>query len=285
MKFKSISLALSLALLSTSGAALQATTQGQLPIAEIIKRFAAAESQNKIARNNYTFTQDVDIMTLGEAGSITGRFRRTSDLVYDDRGNRVEKITFFPPSTLEVTVTQHDMQDLAGVQPFALTAEDLPKYQVDFVGKEKIDELNTYIFDVKPKEIRKGERYLEGRIWVDDEDLQIVKVAGKGVPETNNDKYPRFETYRENIDGKFWFPTYTYADDILEFKRPVRIRMVIRYTKYKKFTTDIRVADEGEVATEEDIKAGDKDKKPVDKDKDKEKKPESTEKPKRKPGN
>src|SRR5437667_9347862 len=114
-------------------------------IPEVIRRFAEAESQNRIARNNYTFTQDFDLITIGEAGSVTGRFHRVSDIVLDDRGDRIEKITFFPPSTLEaLRLSPEDMQDLAGVQPFALGTDDLPKYQVDYVGKEKIDELSTY---------------------------------------------------------------------------------------------------------------------------------------------
>ncbi|HET9528746.1 MAG TPA: hypothetical protein VFQ92_00225 [Blastocatellia bacterium] len=245
----------------------QAQAQQQPPVEEIIRRFAEAESANKIARNNYTFTQDVDMMTLGEAGSITGRYKRVSDIVYDNLGNRVERISYFPPSTLAVLVTQEDLQDLAGVQPFALTTEDLPKYQVTYAGKETIDELHTFVFDVKPKQIRKGERYFEGRIWVDDHDLQIVKVAGKAVPETSNNKFPRFETYRENIDGRYWFPTYVYADDVLEFKNnPVHLRMTVRYTNYKKFSTDIRLADEGEIA-------------PDDEGKPKEKKPETPAQP------
>ena len=189
-------------------------------IAEIIRRFASAESENRTARNEYTFTQDVDIQTIGEAGSVSGRYRRVSEIVYDDRGVRFEKITFFPPSSLYgLGITNEDLQDLAGVQPFALTSEDLSKYIVTYAGKEKIDELNTYYFDVKPKQILKGERYLEGRIWVDDQDLQIVKVAGKAVPEVKDQKFPKFESYRENIDGRYWFPTYVYVDDTLDFRK------------------------------------------------------------------
>jgi hypothetical protein len=207
------------------------------------------------------FTQDVDLITLGEAGSVTGRFHRISEIIFDDHSNRFEKITFFPPSTAKVDMMAEDMQDIAGVQPFALTAEDVPKYQIDYVGTEKIDELNTLVFAVKPKAIRKGERYLEGRIWVDDQDLQIVKVKGQSVPEVGEQKFPHFETYRENIDGRFWFPTYTYADDVLEFKGgSVHLRMVVRYTNYKKFSTRIRVGDGGEAANEEEVKAAEKNK-------------------------
>src|SRR6185295_14432885 len=239
------------------------TTKPAPGIDEVIRRFAESETQNKIARNNYTFTQDFDVKTVGEAGSITGRFHRVSDIVFDDRGIRFEKITFFPPSTLtELSITTEDMQDLASVQPFALASEDLAKYQVDYVGKEKVDELNTYMFDVKPKSMVKGERYLKGRIWVDDEDLQIVKVNGQAVPEVGEQKFPHFESYRENIDGRFWFPTYIYVDDVLEFKKgaSVHLRMTVRFTNYKKFSGRIRVADEGEAASEDDVKAAEKNK-------------------------
>ena len=290
MNRRSITTALILFLICSAGFANQGrseTSQVQPAIKDIITKFAAAESENKIARNNYTFTQDVDVMTLGEAGSVTGRFRRTSDIVYDDMGKRFEKISFFPPSTLQVTMTNEDMQDMAGVQPFALTTEDLPKYQLDYVGKEKIDELNLYVFEVKPKELRKGERYFQGRIYVDDRDLQIVKVAGKAVPEIDNNRYPHFETYRENIDRRYWFPTYTYGDDVLQFKAgPIRLRMVIRFTNYKKFSGNIRLIDEGgAAATDDDVKSHENDKKATEKEKDK-KPPETTEpteKPKRKP--
>jgi hypothetical protein len=237
----------------------------QLSIDEVIKRFTQSESENKAARLNYTFTQDFDIMTIGEAGSITGRYHRISDIVLDDRGNRVEKITFFPPSTLTyLTLTKEDLYDLAEVQPFGMTTETLPKYQVTFLRKEKIDELDTYVFDVKPKQLVKGERYLEGRIWVDDQDLQIVKVAGKSVPEVGEQRFPRFESYRENIDGKYWFPTYIYVDDVLEFKGgPVHMRMTVKFKNYKKFSTGIRVADDpGEEAKEDDANTSDKNKKP-----------------------
>jgi hypothetical protein len=224
----------------------------ELPVEEVIRRFAAAESENKRARVNYAFKQDIDLLTYGEAGSISGRFKRVSEIILDDMGNRIERITYFPPSTATIEVSKEDYQDFAGVQPFALSTEDLPKYQLDYKSKEKVDELNTYVFDVRPKKIVKGERYLEGRIWVDDQDLQIVKVAGKAVPEVGDQKFPRFETYRENIDGRYWFPTYTYSDDVLEFKRwSVRVKITVRYTDYKRFGGNIRLVDDEESGPEE----------------------------------
>jgi len=276
-------LILALTLLFSTAPAAQngSPSSGQQPsIEEIIRRFAAAESENKIARGNYTFTQDATVLSLGEGGSITGKFQRVSDIIYDDLGNRIEKITFFPASTLSgMIMTAEDLQDLAGLQPFALTLEDLPKYQVDFVGKEKADELNTYVFNVKPKQIRKGERYFEGRIWVDDQDLQIVKVVGQAVPETDKSQYPHFESYRENIDGKYWFPTYVYADDVLEFKGgDQRMRMIVKYSNYKKFSTGIRLGD-GDVVENEGSGA----EKPPEPNKPSEQKPPTSEKTQPKP--
>jgi hypothetical protein len=236
-----------------------------LPIDQIIHKFAAAETRNRAARNVYIYNQDFDIKTLGIGGFITGEFHRVSEIVYDDRGNRIEKITFFPQPTLtEISMTKEDMDDLAGVQPFALTLDDLPKYQVDYVTKERVDELQTYIFDVKPRQLVKGQRYFQGRIWVDDQDLQIVKAAGKGVPDDGNNQYPHFESYRENIDGKYWFPTYVYADDDLNFKHgSVHIKMVVRYSNYKKFQGNIRVVDDN--SEPDDGKENSDSKKPGDK--------------------
>jgi len=246
-------IAVSLALFAVTMVGAAGAFGGQQPkpappgMDEIIRKFASAESRNKKARNNYTYTQDFDIKTLGIGGYITGEFHRVSDIVYDDRGNRVEKITFFPQPTLtELVITKEDMDDLAGVQPFALSLEDLPKYQVDYSGKERVDELQTYVFDVKPRQLVKGQRYFEGRIWVDDEDLQIVKAKGKGVPDEGGQQFPHFESYRENIDGKYWFPTYVYADDELVFKKgpTVHMKMIVRYTAYKKFSGNITLVDE-----------------------------------------
>ncbi len=258
MRYVALSLAvLAMALTAAWPQPSAAQTKPEPNIEEVIRKFAEAESQNKLARSNYAFTQDVEMMTLGEAGSITGRFKRVSQISLDNSGNRFERIDYFPPSTLQVSLTQEDFKDLAGVQPFALTTEDLPKYEVKYTGKERIDELNLYVFDVKPKKYEKGERYFEGRIWVDDEDVQVVKAVGKAVPEVGEQKFPRFESYRENIDRRYWFPTYVYADDILEFKSGgIRLRMIVKYTNYKKFSVDIRLVDD-DSAPEEEEKAAD----------------------------
>jgi hypothetical protein len=220
-----------------------------LPVEEIIRKFAANESRLRQEFKNFLFRQDITIQTLGPRGLVTGEFRRVSEIIVNDRGEREERILYFPIPTLrEIVVTQYDFADFAGIQPFALGLEDLPKYVVTYVGRERIDEIDTYVFDVRPRRPpdpkKMHERYFQGRIWVDTVDLMIVKVQGKGLPEDRENKFPRFETYRENIEDKLWFPTYTYADDVLDFPgRSVRVRMVIRYTNYRRFSGKIEIGD------------------------------------------
>ncbi|HEX8686624.1 MAG TPA: hypothetical protein VF654_08980 [Pyrinomonadaceae bacterium] len=216
----------------------------------IVKAFAAKETEFRRALNGYTFTRDAVIQTIGFGGQITGEYNRVSQFVFNDAGERFERITRFPlPTLTEITFTQEDLEDLSGVQPFALEASKIDRYNFAYVGREKIDELNTYVFDVAPKVMPKkvSERLFQGRIWVDDRDLQIVKVKGKGVPE-GKQRFPTFETYREQIDGKYWFPTYTYADDELVFPggQTVHLRMKVRYTGFKPFRSRVRVIEEGE---------------------------------------
>ncbi|MDQ3916967.1 MAG: hypothetical protein M3348_00565, partial [Acidobacteriota bacterium] len=223
------------------------TTEGQgkvaasgkgVDVAAIVRAFTAKETEFRRALNGYTFTRDALVQTIGVGGEVTGEYQRTSQFTFDDAGNRFERITHFPVPTLtEVSFSNEDLEDLGGVQPFALEASKIDKYNFTYVGKEQVDELSTYVFDVSPKVMPKkeSERLFQGRVWVDDRDLQIVKARGKGVPEAKQ-RFPVFETYRQQIDGKYWFPTYSYADDNLTFPdgQVVHIRMVVRYTNYKR---------------------------------------------------
>jgi len=219
----------------------------------IIQQFAAKETENLQTRNEFSFTRDADIVTFNDFGAINGRYHRVSDFVFDNQGERVEKITYFPvPSPdLQRRITNEDLDDLGGIQPFALEASKIQAYDFIYVGKEKIDEIDTYVFDVGPKVMPKkvSERFFKGRIWVDDRDLQIVKVKGKGVPE-GEQRFPTFETYREQISDRqgyyYWFPTYTYADDVLVFPKgdTLHIRMIIKFSNYRRFMGRIKIVED-----------------------------------------
>ena len=223
---------------------------GPVDVERIVRAFTAKETEFRKALNGYTFTRDAVIQTVGWGGQVTGEYSRTSQFVFNDQGERFERITHFPAPTLtELSITQEDLEDLGGVQPFALEASKMDKYNFTYVGREKVDELDTYVFDVAPKVLPKkvSERFFQGRVWVEADDLQIVKVKGKGVPE-GKQRFPTFETYREQIDGKYWFPTYTYADDDLVFPdgQTIHFRMKVRYTDFKPFRGRVRVIEEGE---------------------------------------
>ena len=251
---KASTLFLSLLFLCSSGYAQQqkadSTNEGSLDIPKIIRAFTAKETEFRRALSEYAFKRDATIQTVGLGGDITGEYHRVSQFVFTDQNERFEKITFFPAPTLtELVFTQEDLEDLGGVQPFALEASKIDQYDFKYMGKEQLDELQTYVFDVAPKVLPKkvSERRFEGRIWVDQDDLQIVKVRGKAVPQ-GNQRFPLFETYREQIDGRYWFPTYTSADDELDFPKGqvVHIRMLVRYTDYKRFGSKVKVTEIGD---------------------------------------
>ncbi len=227
-------------------AAASSDTLSQPEIDRIIRAFTAKETEFRKALNLYSFKRDAMIQTLGMGGQVTGEYHRISSFTFDDQGNRYEKISFFPMPSFG-GVTQEDLEDLGGIQPFALEPSKIDKYNIKFVGKEKIDELNLYVFDVTPKLIpdpkKIKERLFIGRVWVDDQELQIVKTKGKGIPETKINKFPTVETYREQIGGRYWFPTYTYADEELIFDsgEALHIRMKVRYTDFAPARANVKV--------------------------------------------
>jgi hypothetical protein len=214
--------------------------------ADIIQKVAQHESDFKLARDNYTYSQEVKIE---EVTPNPGEYLLDSDIVFTPQGRRYEQITYAPPPHLpDLQLTPEDMKDLENIQPFVLTSEDLSKYDLQFAGQEKLDELNTYKFCVGPKRIEKNQRYFRGTIWVDSRDLAVVKTDGKAVPDVGEQRFPRFATYRENIEGNFWFPTYTRGDDMLHFKDlDVRMRLTVRYKNYKRFGSTIELGKSTEV--------------------------------------
>ena len=228
----------------------QATTLGPppIPIEEIIQKFAAQEAEFKTERDNFTYTQTFTIQTLDTSGRPDGEYTMTSEIVFTPAGKRYEKVTYAPTPTLErISLSQQDLDDLERLQPFVLTTAELPKYNAKYVDHVRLDELTTYVFDVGPKTIEKNQRYFQGRIWVEDKDLQIVKTDGKAVPDIRKkggeeNVFPRFETFRENVEGHYWFPTYTRSNDVLHFSGgDVPIRMIVRYENYKRFGVTVKI--------------------------------------------
>jgi hypothetical protein len=224
-----------------------------ISVQDLVQKFAGREEVFKDARNHYAYTQDVTVQTL-DGDTVSGEFRETTDVLYDDQGRRVEKVTYAPQNTLKgISITKEDYDDFRNRLPFVLTTQDLGQYNISYVGQQHVDEIDTYVFDVAPKKVDKdgGPRFFQGRIWVDNRDFQIVKTCGKNVPDIHKkdseNLTPKFVTYREQIDGQYWFPTYTRADDDLHFRNgDVRIREIVKYTNYKRFGVKTRIIYNGQ---------------------------------------
>ncbi len=217
---------------------------------EIIQRFAAKEKEFKEARAQYIYRQDARVQTL-EGGRVDGEYRMVVDITFDPQGRRLETVAHAPQNTLRrISITREDQDDLEKRLPFVLTSDEISDYLIDYAGQQRVDELDTYLFDVRPRRLEKVRRYFEGRIWVDNLDFQIVKTYGKSVPDIRKGQenlFPRFTTWREQIDGQYWFPTYTRADDTLQFSSgDVRIRMIVKYTGYQRFGSKVRITFEGQ---------------------------------------
>ncbi|MBS1839254.1 MAG: hypothetical protein JSS69_09685 [Acidobacteria bacterium] len=218
-----------------------------MPPDQIIQKFAEKEVELKKVLGSYTWTQYFLLQTLDSDNVPDGEYEMQSDILFTPEGKRFEKVTYAPANTLKrIVMSQQDLDDLKKIQPFAFTGDELGKYNITYVGRQKVDDLSTYVFDVEPKVIEKKQRYFKGRLWVDDHDLQIVKTYGKAVPDIvtkrEENLFPRFTTYRENLFGDLWFPTYTHFDDILRFREgPVHLVSTVKYTNYKRFGSTFKI--------------------------------------------
>ena len=224
---------------------------------QIVGLFAAKESQFKIARNDYTYRRTVKLDTLNDDGGVDGEYEQVDDIVFSAAGRKHELVVYAPDNTLtRIAMSPADFDDLEHRLPFTLTSEDIDQYSVAYVGKQRIDQVATYVFDVAPRQIQKGKRYFVGRIWVDAKDDQIIVTNGKNIPDNTRrgqeDLSPPFTTYRQQIDGKYWFPVYTKAEGVLHFEGckqclpdDVHIREVVKYGDYKRFESDAQIVYQG----------------------------------------
>ena len=206
---------------------------------EIIRAFSAKETELYEAWKEYTYHQTAEVRVLSVNG-IPKREKMTivSDVVFKDNGVREVQITRRAGDLQSVIFTLQDEEVINNIQPFALTDKELPLYDLKYEGRQRVDELSCYVFSVKPKTIKSGKMYFDGKIWVDDRDLQIVRTVGKPVPQKKNSQFPDFETIRQVIDDKYWFPVWTHADSELHFQRDnVHIEETISYENYKHFAS------------------------------------------------
>jgi hypothetical protein len=231
---------------------------------QIVAKMGERETVFRDARDNYTFRQSVKIDGIDDdTGKVVGEYQQVTDIVFTPEGKREEHVVFAPQNTIDnagVTMSPVDFDEIEHRLPFILTTEDLPKYTVTYLGRQKVDDLDTYVFEAGPKAIQKNQHYFQGKVWVDQQDFEIVLVNGTTVPQDtrpgHEDLQPPFTTYYEQIDGKNWFPTYTKAEGILHFSaqngalsQDVHLRSVVRYTDYKQFRSTSRIIYNGEDIT------------------------------------
>ncbi len=236
-------------------------TPPPIPPEQIIKQFAAKESEFQEALNHYTYRRVARVQTLDDDNKVDGEWYEVDDVIFDPSGARTEKVVYAPGNTLtRVMMSPSDLQDIQHGYPFVLTSADLPQYDVTYVGRQKVDEVDCYVFDVSPKTILKNKRYLNGRVWVDTTDLQIVVTNGRMVPDdtrkNSEDLHPPFMTWRQQVDGHYWFPVYTKGEGVLHFSggygymgQDVHIRDTVKYTDYKRFGTNTKIIYDGQDIT------------------------------------
>jgi hypothetical protein len=219
----------------------------------IIAAFIKAEAQNREALNQHTFKRDVVLQTIGPDGAVTGEYIRNSQFLFDDKGNRIERVTFHPPSTIrEMRITKEDIQDLAGAQLLGIDIVQSDNYRLSYAGEDVVAGQRVYVLTVQPAIVpdpnRMSNRYFNGQVWIDVKTFQILKVKGIVEPR-GKQRFPIFETWREPLTANLCLPSRTLADDVLHFpNRDVNYRIRVRYYDYKLFASKLTVKDLDEPA-------------------------------------
>lgn len=214
------------------------------PPPHLARTVAARETENARARLDYTYRQSVLIQEFDRHGRPGGLYREVRDIIFSPETGRGERFVKRPVSTLRrLVLTKEDFRDIRQVQPFLFTSDQLWAYQARYRGTEVVDGREYYVLQVRPRQVFQGQRLFDGMLWIDETDLAVARSEGQAVPPIFKGKsenlFPHFTTIRAKIDGKHWFPVKTYADDTLAFRTgPLRMRMIIDYTNYKRFTAE-----------------------------------------------
>ncbi|MBM3735692.1 MAG: outer membrane lipoprotein-sorting protein [Acidobacteria bacterium] len=211
------------------------------PPPNLAKLVAAREAQEREARMNYTYRQEVLIEEMAPRGGRAGDYRETREVVFSPETGRIERMVGKPfQSLVRLRLTDEDFRDIRDVQPFLFTSEDLWLYETRFKGEEAADGVDCWLLQVRPRQTHQGQRLFDGILWVDKRDYSVFKTEGVAVPQMFSKReenlFPRFTTFRDKVDGH-WFPVHTHSDDTLPFANgPLRMRMSIKYLNYRKFS-------------------------------------------------
>ncbi len=210
----------------------------------VARLVAHRESETEAERNQYTYRQSVTLDELDDHGGTRGQYREIRDIIFSPQHERSEVVIGKPLNGLKYLImTDEDFRDVREIQPLVLTEDRLWNYETKFRGDETKDDVDCWVLQVRPRQILEGQRFFDGLLWVDKKEYNIVRMEGQAVPQIRTMKsenlFPRFTTLRKPIDGKHWFPIYTWADDTLHFRNgPQRERLKIEYSNYKRFSVD-----------------------------------------------
>jgi hypothetical protein len=202
---------------------------------------AHRETETETERNEYMYRQTLTIEELDGHGAARGDYREVRDVIFSPTHERTEEFIGKPEDRLKnLRLTPEDFSDIRDIQPLVLTEDRLWNYETKSRGEESMDGMDCWVLQVRPRQILEGQRLFDGLLWVDKKEYDIVRMEGRAEPQIRTMKsenlFPRFTTIRKPIDGKHWFPTYTYSDDTLQFRTgPVRQRLRIAYSNYKRF--------------------------------------------------
>jgi hypothetical protein len=211
-----------------------------LPPDEIIRRFSQKEDLYLATRPTYGYRKSIRIDEFGPEGKVVGQFLMTTETTRAANGQVINKVVEKPQSTLHYfNLETEDVKDLDRIPAFPLASSQLAKYELKYIGQEQVDEIECYIFQVKPKTLDRTHAYFDGIVWIDTKYLEMVKTYGKWVNELGGVHsatlpFTMYETYRENVDGKYWFPNYQRSDETLHLKDvDVPLRLVIKWSNFK----------------------------------------------------
>ena len=217
------------------------------PPPNLAKLVAHRESESEAERNEYMYRQTFTLDELDDRGGTRGNYREIRDIIFSPKHERSEEMVGKPQVNLKFLIlTDEDFRDIRDIQPLVLTEDRLWNYETKFRGEENMDDVDCWVLQVRPRQILEGQRFFDGMIWVDKKEYNIVRMEGQAVPQIRTTKtenlFPRFTTLRKPIDGKHWFPVYTYSDDVLQFKNgPLRQRLRISYAEYKRFGAESKL--------------------------------------------
>ena len=218
----------------------EAVEPPSLPPDEIIRKFVAKEDQFAEVRPTFTAKRTIRISEYDRAGTIIGEFLQVSEVTRMPDGRVVNKVLEHPQSSLKTFALEpEDVKSFERIPLFPINSAQVAKYDLKYIGTEKVDEIDTYIFKVTPKMVDRAHSYLDGIIWVDTQYLEVVKTYGKWVNELGDVKFAQmpfttFETYRENVGGKYWFPSYERSDETVHVKEgDFPVRLVIKWADFK----------------------------------------------------